>query len=164
MAAAGCGARFLSRSYLKSELYFLQSRLSMEIAIINADITQIAADLIVMKHADGFYGADRVIADVIGFNKHIRDGASLYVSAKTIGAPEVLFIGVGPLNEFRYEKIQAFGSAAVALARDCKRRIAHMALTLHGPGYGLDPEQSFLSMIAGIVAKDNCRRAVSETM
>jgi hypothetical protein len=125
----------------------------MEIAIANANITQVTADLIVMKHADGFYGADRVIADAIGFNGFINYGESLFVKAQTIAAPEVLFIGVGPLREFRYEGIQAFGSAAVSLARGHSRSIAHLALTIHGPGYGLDPEQAFLSMIAGIVAE-----------
>src|SRR5262245_61220651 len=65
----------------------------------------------------------------------------------------VLFIGVGPLRDFRYERIQDFGSKAIKLARQHHRGIRHLALTIHGPGYGLDPEQSFLSMIAGIVAE-----------
>jgi hypothetical protein len=54
----------------------------MEIVVANADITQFAADLVVMKHADGFYSS----------------------------------------------------------ARDHNRRIEHLALTIHGPGYGLDIE------------------------
>jgi hypothetical protein len=125
----------------------------MEIAIANMDITQVEADLVVMKHADGFYGADQIIASTIGFNGYVRDGEWLFVGAKAIAAAEVLFIGVGPLNEFRYERIQAFGSDAVSLARSHSRPIRHMALTIHGPGYGLDPEQAFLSMIAGIIAE-----------
>jgi hypothetical protein len=125
----------------------------MEIVIANADITQVQADLVVMKHADGFYGADKVVADAIGFNGHIKDGDSLWIKARAIASPEVLFIGVGPLSELRYEKIQSFGSASVSLARSHNRPIRHLALTIHGPGYGLDPEQAFLSMLAGIIAE-----------
>ncbi|MGE0629467.1 MAG: hypothetical protein AB7O43_16765 [Hyphomicrobiaceae bacterium] len=125
----------------------------MEIKIVNADITQVAADLLVMKHADGFYGADQVVADAIGFNGYVEAGKALFVAAKKIATPEVLFIGVGPLGEFRYERIQEFGSSVVALARNHSRPILHLALTIHGPGYGLDAEQAFLSMIAGIVGE-----------
>lgn len=125
----------------------------MEIKIANADITQVAADLLVMKHADGFYGADQVVADAIGFKGYVETGKALFVAAKKIATPEVLFIGVGPLGEFRYERIQEFGSAAIALARNHDRPILHLALTIHGPGYGLDAEQAFLSMIAGIVGE-----------
>jgi hypothetical protein len=123
----------------------------MEIGVANIDITQVRADLVVVKHADGFYGADKVVADAVGFDGYVKNGESLFVKATAMASPEVLFIGVGPLSDFRYEKIQSFGSAAVLLTRD--RPIRHLALTIHGPGYGLDPEQAFLSMIAGIIAE-----------
>ncbi len=127
----------------------------MEINISNADITRVTADLIVMKHADGFYGADQVVADAIGFDGHVKSGEALFVPTGRISTPEVLFIGVGPLSDFRYERIQAFGAAAVAMAREHSRPISHLALTIHGPGYGLDAEQAFLSMIAGVVGEWN---------
>jgi hypothetical protein len=114
-------------------------RVSMEIEIANMDITQVRVDLVVVKHADGFYGVDKVVANAIGFNGYVKDGESLFVKATAMASPEVLFIGVGPLSEFRYEKIQSFGSAAVFLTRKRDRAIRHLALTIHGAGYGLDP-------------------------
>ncbi|HKJ61005.1 MAG TPA: hypothetical protein VKA94_03290 [Hyphomicrobiales bacterium] len=125
----------------------------MDISVLNLDITQIAADLIVMKHADGFYGADKAVANTIGFYGQVERGRAIFVSGIGLVAPEVLFIGVGPLYDFRYREIQAFGTSAVKLSRKHNRPISHLALTIHGPGYGLDPEQAFLSMIAGIVAE-----------
>ena len=125
----------------------------MEIVISNANITQIQADLLVMKHADGFYGADRQVASIIGFDGSVADGQARFLRGRGLAAPDVVFVGVGRLSGFRYQQIQEFGTRAVKLARTCPNPIRHLALTVHGPGYGLDPEQSFLSMVAGIVAE-----------
>jgi hypothetical protein len=125
----------------------------VEIVISNANITQIQADLLVMKHADGFYGADRQVASIIGFDGSVADGQARFLRGRGLAAPDVVFVGVGRLSGFRYQQIQEFGTRAVKLARTCPNPIRHLALTVHGPGYGLDPEQSFLSMVAGIVAE-----------
>jgi len=134
----------------------------VEIIISNTNITQIPADLLVMKHADGFYGADRLVASIIGFDAIVADGQAKFLRSRGLAAPEVLFVGVGQLSEFRYEQIQEFGGRAVKLSRTHHNPIRHLALTVHGPGYGLDPEQSFLSMVAGIVAEWKRERSALE--
>jgi hypothetical protein len=68
-------------------------------------------------------------------------------------AHEVVFVGVGPLGDFRYERIQEFGAQAIKLAQLHHRVVRHIALTVHGPGYGLDAEESFLSMLAGLIGE-----------
>ncbi len=123
----------------------------MNINIANTDVIRLSADLLAVKHADGFFGADAAVAKAIGFFGHVEAGQARFVEGKGLAAPEVLFLGVGPLWEFRYERIQEFGARVVKTARQHKRTIRHIGLTIHGPGYGLDPEPSFLSMIAGIV-------------
>ena len=125
----------------------------MEIVIANADIARVPADLLVLKHADGFYGADDAVARAIGFSEHIERGQARFCRTTRLTAPEVLFIGVGPLSDFRYERIQEFGAQTIKLARQHNRAVGHIALTIHGPGYGLDPEESFCSMIAGVIAE-----------
>jgi len=125
----------------------------VEITISNINITQIPADLLVLKHADRFYGADKKVAQIVGFDDFVPVGKSRFVSGTGVEASEILFIGVGPLAEFRYERIQEFGTQAIKLARKHPSLVRHLALTIHGPGYGLDAEQSFLSMIAGIVSE-----------
>lgn len=125
----------------------------MDIDVVNSDIVDVEADLLVMKHANGFHGADRDVASRIGFNGLVPKGRELFVSAKGVAAPEVLFIGVGDLGTFGYEEIRYFGVQAVRLSQEHVRTIRHLALTIHGPGYGLDAEQSFLAMIGGVVSE-----------
>jgi hypothetical protein len=119
-------------------------------------------DLLVLKHANGFFGADLAVAKAIGFNGDVAEGKVRILPGKGVGGSEVAFVGVGRLSDFRYERIQAFGELAVRLAHERNtpdHRIRTLGLTIHGPGYGLDAEQSFLSMIAGVVAE--LRRAES---
>lgn len=125
----------------------------MEIAIANTNIVQVPADLLVLKYADGFHGADKIVARILSFDDFVKSGDARFIAGPGLAAPEVLFLGVGPLSNFRYELIQEFGSRAIRLVRKHHRPIKHIAMTVHGPGYGLDPEQSFLSMIAGIVSE-----------
>ena len=125
----------------------------MDVVIANADITQVAADLIVMKHANGFRGADEVVARTVSFTSTVPAGEFAFHSGRGTAASEVLFIGVGPLRAFRYEQIQQFGQRAVALAAQHRPASKHLVLTIHGPGYGLDLEEAFLSMVAGLIAE-----------
>jgi hypothetical protein len=123
----------------------------MRIRVLNSDVAQVPADLLVLKYADGYYGADKAIAAALKFNSHVSPGGKRFVRGENIAAEEVLFLGVGPLHTFRYERIQEFGQKAVRLASESRQKVNRLALTVHGPGYGLDPEEAFLSMIAGIV-------------
>jgi hypothetical protein len=125
----------------------------MDIAVANISITEVPADLIVLKFANDFYGADQAVAKAIGFKEDVAPGEAKFRSGPGIVAREAVFIGVGPLHGFRYEQIQAFGSTAIRLARTHRTPVEHLALTVSGPGYGLDLEQAFLSLIAGIVAE-----------
>jgi hypothetical protein len=125
----------------------------MDIVVSNINITQVPADLIVLKFANDSYGADQAVAKAIGFKEDVALGQVKFRSGSGIAAREAVFIGVGPLHGFRYEQIQSFGRAAIRIARTHNAPIHHLALTVSGPGYGLDLEQAFLSLIAGIVAE-----------
>jgi hypothetical protein len=134
----------------------------MDITINNSDILDAEADLIVMKFADGFHGADRAVAHAIGFNGNVEKNRVCFVSAEKLRTPEVVFIGVGPLFDFRYAELQAFGEKIVKISAESRRPIRHVALTIHGPGYGLDAEQAFLSLIAGIISEWRRRQPILE--
>jgi hypothetical protein len=125
----------------------------VEIVIANASIANVSADLIALKYANDWHGADKLVSQLIGFNDHLADGKVRFCRGRDIAASEALFIGVGPLRDFRFERIQAFGARAVQLSQQHFKRVRHLAMTIHGPGYGLDPEQSFLSLIAGIITR-----------
>ncbi len=123
--------------------------------IDNINIIEVPADLVVLKYADEFYGADKAIANILSFDGGVEAGSARLISGAGLAATEVLFLGVGPLRNFRYELIQEFGRRAIDFVRKHPRPIRHIALTVHGAGYGLDLEQSFLSMIAGVVSEYN---------
>ncbi len=134
----------------------------LDFEVANADVTEISADLLVLKYADGFHGADSVVARAVSFSKHVAVGEAVFLSSRNIAAAEVLFLGVGPLTDFRYERIQEFGAAAISQAVAHKDSITHLAMTIHGPGYGLDAAQSFLALIAGLVSESKRHRAKLE--
>lgn len=126
---------------------------AMDIKIQNADILDFKADLIALKHAEGFHGADREVASALRFNAEVILDEVVFARGTGIAAREAVFIGVGPLYNFRYAEIQRFGSKIVALARAHTNPVKHLALTIHGPGYGLDSEKALLSLIAGIATE-----------
>jgi hypothetical protein len=62
-----------------------------------------------------------------------------------------LFVGVKRLREFGYTEIREFArKVLVSLASEAPN-VRHLALTIHGPGYGLDEIEAFESELAGIV-------------
>ncbi|HEX8167056.1 MAG TPA: hypothetical protein VF601_14895 [Beijerinckiaceae bacterium] len=104
-----------------------------------------------MKHADGFYGVDQIVSDKIGFTGHIAEGEHSFLQGRNVEARKVLFIGVGPLGNFRYEQIRSFARSALEIAGRGRGTIARICTPVHGPGYGLDEREAFLSLIGGFL-------------
>jgi hypothetical protein len=127
----------------------------MELDIAFGDITRFRADLVVMKHADGFHGADQAMARSVGFAERIPVGEKRLVETGRTSPRMAMFISVGPLYQFQYERIQRFGAELLDYVTDASSQVvaplSHVATTIHGPGYGLDTHEAFLSLIAGLV-------------
>jgi len=129
---------------------------SISVAVTCANVLEFGADVLVLKHADGLYGADAAT-----YERLARAGATLELpkahewiavdTAGAVGADHVLFLGVGPLYEFEYPQIRDFGRTVIAAVTKALPATAHVALTLHGPGYGLDEMEAFDAEIAGLV-------------
>src|SRR5690606_10666857 len=121
------------------------------ISVICEDVLTVSCDLLVLKHAQGFYGADWTVARHLGSNEELRGiptpvpGASAFMDTSgRMGAREVLFLGVPPLHRFEYEEIRRFSARALMAAAErpgCRR----VAMTIHGVGYGLDERETFLA-------------------
>lgn len=121
------------------------------ISIYKGDITNRVCDAMILKHADGFFGVDEIIANLVGFGASVAKGDARIVPGRGTEAARIAFIGVGPLSDFEYGEIREFGREALRLT---KRRIANakrICMPIHGPGYGLDEAEAFSSLIAGIV-------------
>src|SRR5262245_54357202 len=110
----------------------------MELDIAFGDITRFRADLVVMNHADGFHGADQAMARSIGFTERIPVGEKRLVDTGRTSPRMVMFISVGPLYEFQYERIQKFGAELFGYVAEASSQVvaplSHVAITIHGPG------------------------------
>jgi hypothetical protein len=114
----------------------------------------VSADLLVLKFAQGLHGVDREAARRLHAQDHAmpKIGANVLVrSDGSLAARAVLFLGVQPLRKFGYEEIRGFGRRAIAEAAAVAPEATEIALTLHGPNYGLDEIEAFNSELAGII-------------
>jgi hypothetical protein len=131
-------------------------RRDISISVDVGDVLDFSADVLVLKYAQDLYGADRAVYErlesvspqprlpkVSGFTFHDARGS--------IAAKHVLFVGVKPLREFGYAEIREFAKKALLSLAGEAPSAKHVAMTIHGPGYGLDETEAFESELAGIV-------------
>jgi hypothetical protein len=131
-------------------------RNSIEIEVVHADAMQFACDLLALKHAQRLYGLDaavyaRLVQDgatpaLPGVGRHTVQQSHGAVAARYLG-----FLGVNAIEDFGYKQIRDFGRRAITTFAQEMDGIGHIALTVHGPGYGLDEIEAFESELAGIV-------------
>lgn len=121
------------------------------IEIVCADVRDVPCDLLVMKYADDHYGADLAVAERLDVNIHVpkRHKKLLIRRGKDLGAKRVLYRGVGDLFEFRYHEIRQFAYGTLVDAQEIEMESGTLAATIHGPGYGLDEREAFLSQLQG---------------
>lgn len=79
-------------------------------------------------------------------------GKSLLInSEQAVAAHEILFVGVEPLGKFGYEAIRYFAHSVLLILSTNRPSVQHVAMTLHGRGFGLDEAEAFRSEIAGVL-------------
>ena len=57
------------------------------------------------------------------------------------------------LVEFKYQEIREFGSSVVRILAEKAPTCRHLAMTLHGPNYGLDEVEALLSLLNGCIGE-----------
>ncbi|MBZ0277474.1 MAG: toll/interleukin-1 receptor domain-containing protein, partial [Anaerolineae bacterium] len=128
-------------------------------SVQEGDISDFPADVLAFKYAHGFYGADMFIAQLLvmskdsSFNLEMpmpKEGEHLLTPASEImPAQHILFVGTPILRHLGYKQIQKFAAdVLVALAADAPTT-RHLAMTIHGPGFGLDEIEAMFSQLAG---------------
>jgi hypothetical protein len=128
--------------------------LGLDIQIVEDDGLSFGTDVLVLKHAQALYGLDAQVVERLGFDHDLLPppGGYRVVRKPTgVGAKAVLFVGVRPIREFSYTDVRAFGHKALSSVASGFPNAVHIALTLHGVGYGLDEVECFDAEIAGIV-------------
>src|SRR5579885_591024 len=120
------------------------------------DILSFKADVVGLKYAQNFYGADnrivqRLVSKGISLdNLRPKVGDYVYVDTRdAIAADHALFVGVPPLVRFSYPQIRLFATQTLRFLAKEAPNVHGLAMTIHGPGYGLDEPEALLAQVAG---------------
>ncbi|RMF81283.1 MAG: toll/interleukin-1 receptor domain-containing protein [Chloroflexi bacterium] len=153
---ATLSAKFVSM--LRHTVAQQQTTRTLDIRIEHGLLQTAAADVIVLKYAQHFYGADRAIAEqlvgktgmkITSLMPEIGDYAFVETDAADIAAPHVLFVGVVELRDFDYEAMRKFSTDALRILAHEAPTTRHIAMTIHGPGAGRDEFESLRAQFAG---------------
>lgn len=133
----------------------MNSGSTVRVRVIHGDALHTDADVLALKYARQFYGADERAADTLKQYevKDMSPGVGSFRLLDTQGAVaahRVLFVGVPQLYQFDYSEIRIFGSKVLAALAGEVPDARVIVMTLHGPGYGLDERECFLSELAGL--------------
>jgi hypothetical protein len=130
---------------------------ALDVVLEAGNITDTRADVVLLKHAQSFYGADRAVVyrlehagiPMDQFSVPIGDHAFVETRG-AIGSPLALFLGTVKLGKFGYHEIRQFAARALK-ALESRSGIRHIACTVHGPNYGLDEDEAALALVGGLV-------------
>jgi len=132
--------------------------MEINIKIQIADALKIKADVLILKYAQEFYGADSIAFSKLGLShkglerKLPKPNDFLFLeSLGNLEAQYVLFTGVIEIAKFRYKEIRNFSFDSLQYLSNAKPDAEHICLTLHGANYGLDETESFEAEMAGLV-------------
>src|SRR5262245_41446427 len=131
--------------------------MSIQLRVELGDVATTPSDLLLLKYAQNFYGADEAIALRLTqggkcTEQEISLGLAHFRCVNTDGvilAHRVLFLGVPPLRTFLYKEIRQFARRAIEIIAQLKLPVQTVTCTVHGAGYGLDIEESLHAMLVG---------------
>lgn len=131
----------------------------LQITLEEGDITTFAADVVALKYAQNFYGADLVVANLLGnsnsdlLSQRFPEPGNILLaeSQGAVTAPQVLFVGTPSLRHMGYEQVRRFAARALSGLADAAPQTRHIAMTIHGPGFGLDEVESLRSQLDGFM-------------
>lgn len=129
----------------------------MRVSIERGDALDLKADVLALKYAQTLHGVERfVVGRLSGDSTDFSDllprvSETRIIETKgKLGAKLVLLVGVKPLEEFEYQAIREFGRKVLISLFSEVPQTQHLALTLHGVGYGLDEKKAFEALIIGL--------------
>lgn len=128
----------------------------LRFTVAQGDIREARCDLVALKYAQRLYGADLAVVQALVEAGALQDpdeirprqgDVRLVETHGAIAAPRAVFIGTPGLEAIGYEDLRTFARTAVSAAELVSA--SHLALTIHGPGFGLDDVEAFLAEFAG---------------
>src|SRR5258706_4328946 len=131
---------------------------TVKLSIQQGDITEIEADVVILKYAESFHGADQAVAirlNLAGIDiseLQLPVGEYTLVDTKSsIGAQYALFMGTEGFSGFRYQQIMQFAAKTMAILAIQTPDARHIAATTHGANYGLDESEALISQFKGLL-------------
>src|SRR3977135_2216580 len=128
------------------------------ILLRGSDVLTFPSDVLVLKYAQGFYGADGMVADRLSVQSHSdhdiwpAPGQHVLIPSNgNVAAQNILFVGVSQLYEFGYPEIREFAIASLKILAAELPEVEEVSMTMHGVGYGLDEKEAFLAQVGGLV-------------
>ncbi|MBX9689836.1 MAG: hypothetical protein K2X27_24210 [Candidatus Obscuribacterales bacterium] len=130
-----------------------------KITVKNADVLDYPCNVLVLKYAQWWHGADLAVGRELGLGKGWDSGGEflapgefrLLPGDKKIGADQVLFVGLAPLKKLTYSLLREFGKSAILHLNKVAPQSRHLAMTIHGVNIGMDEREVFLAQLAGIL-------------
>jgi len=130
---------------------------AVELSVVRSDVAEIDADLLLLKFARRFYGADETVAFRLTQAKIVAESriapeineAVLVPTEGAIVPRNVMFLGTERLGKFRYQQMRRYAQRSIELIDEHSLTVKTLATTVHGAGYGLDIEESLHALIFG---------------
>lgn len=130
---------------------------NLELRLEAGNIVTFAADAIMFKHAQAFYGADSAAASrlegagISGGELAAQPGTHLWIDTRgALTAPLALFVGTQRLGELGYHEIRQIARRGLTALED-RPHVRHLACTVHGTNIGLDEDEAILALIGGFI-------------
>jgi hypothetical protein len=126
-------------------------------SVVNSNVADVSSDILLLKHASGFFGVDRYIAnlliaaDICTMEQlAVAPDNYIIINCNSVISPKrVLIIGTGPLASFGYSDMKRFAEKTLNILSEQKISVSRLTTTIHGAGYGLDAEESLLQLVLG---------------
>jgi hypothetical protein len=128
-----------------------------EFTVQQGNVTRVPSDLLLLKYAQAFYGADEYVAEVLVSagacspdELRPRPDDFVIVDTKGVISPSrVMFLGTPPLHVFAYDEMRQFAARGVEILASQGLSARRMTTVIHGVGYGLDAVESLDSLMRG---------------
>ncbi len=157
MAYYGWGRQLVRMTLWPSSKQMKGYGFMTDFTVQEGDVTEVPSDLLILKYAQGFYGADKAVAsrltatDVYTLSDiQPSPGKAIILETKGIIAPaRVLFMGTPPLSLFTYDEMELFAYRAIVKIAELELTVRMITTTVHGTGYGLDGGEALQRLVQG---------------
>ncbi|MEM6455587.1 MAG: hypothetical protein AAF772_10865, partial [Acidobacteriota bacterium] len=129
-----------------------------DIRVVEDDVLRWRGDVVALKYADAWHGADRAVSERLKEAGRMAPGAfpdgdaPLWIASEgALPSAHVVFVPLPPLHRLGYADLRWFTQAALTEIGRRQPGTRTIALTLHGPGFGLDEREALRAEIAGVL-------------